>query len=62
MSVRTVPCSIGPICSADGEGGGEGGRLAESSTVKGERETDRGDRTWRGGIEVIPSSYSACLR
>ena len=36
-----VPCATGPICSADGEGGGEGGKLAESSTAKGEREIDR---------------------
>lgn len=28
-----VPCPRGPVCSADGDGGGEGGRLAESSTA-----------------------------
>lgn len=33
-----VPCATGPVCSADGEGGGEGGKLAESSAAKGERE------------------------
>lgn len=36
-----VPCATGPICSADGEGGGEGGKLAESSTAKGEKERER---------------------
>lgn len=36
-----VPCATGPTCSADGEGGGEGGKLAESSTAKGERERAR---------------------
>lgn len=46
-----VPCATGPICSADGEGGGEGGKLAESSTAKGERErqTHLVDETWMGG-------------
>lgn len=43
-----VPCAAGPICSADGEGGGEGGKLAESSTVEGERDTHT-DKTWAGG-------------
>lgn len=28
----TLPCSSGPKCSAAGDGGGEGGRFAESST------------------------------
>ena len=36
-----VPCATGPICSADGEGGGEGGKLAESSTVKGEKDREK---------------------
>ena len=47
MSDRAIsgrlPCSRGPNCSADGEGGGEGGRLAESSTTKRETE-ERGGR------------------
>ena len=42
-----VPCATGPICSADGEGGGEGGKLAESSTAKGERQRDRERETHR---------------
>lgn len=41
-NLRSLPCSRGPNCSADGEGGGDGGRLAESSTMKGEIE-DRGE-------------------
>lgn len=40
-----VPCATGPICSADGEGGGEGGKLAESSTAKGEREREKETHT-----------------
>lgn len=43
-----VPCATGPICSADGEGGGDGGKLAESSTAKGERERERGKDTHTG--------------
>lgn len=43
-----VPCATGPICSADGEGGGEGGKLAESSTAKGERERERERQTTTG--------------
>lgn len=51
-----VPCATGPICSADGEGGGEGGKLAESSTAK-ERERERDTHTgktrhgWEEGNE-----------
>lgn len=70
-----VPCATGPICSADGEGGGEGGKLAESSTAKGERERDRQhreDKTWMGGrkwktnnsddlISVLPLSLCVCV-
>lgn len=38
-----VPAAGRPTCSADGEGGGEGGRLVESSTAEGEkRERERG--------------------
>lgn len=46
-----VPAATGPACSVDGEGGGEGGKLAESSTAKGEREKERQqeDKTWMGG-------------
>lgn len=36
-----VPAATGPTCSADGEGGGEGGKLAESSTAKGETEREK---------------------
>lgn len=32
-----VPAAGRPTCSADGEGGGEGGRLVESSTAEGEK-------------------------
>lgn len=51
-----VPAAGRPTCSADGEGGGEGGRLVESSTAEGEkrervgdgREGEGGDGTWMG--------------
>lgn len=51
-----VPCPRGPVCSADGDGGGEGGRLAESSTAEGqrERETTHSGKTrhgWKDGDE-----------
>lgn len=39
-----VPGATGPVCSADGEGGGEGGKLAESSTAKGKRERETAGR------------------
>lgn len=52
-----VPCATGPICSADGEGGGEGGKLAESSTAKGERErhthTGKTTHRWEEGNERL---------
>lgn len=35
--ISALPGSSGPKCSAAGEGGGEGGRLAESSTSSGEK-------------------------
>ena len=63
-----VPCATGPICSADGEGGGEGGKLAESSTAKGrerererERDTHREDKTWMGGNEKLITHLTLTL-
>lgn len=44
-----VPAAGRPTCSADGEGGGEGGRLVESSTAEGEKREREGDG--RGGRE-----------
>lgn len=57
-----VPGATGPVCSADGDGGGEGGRLAESSTAKGERERERETRKTGHGWEVGHSNaHRVCL-
>lgn len=40
-----LPCSSGPKCSAAGDGGGEGGKLVESSTAYTQKTKDE-DEKW----------------
>lgn len=47
QSDMDLPCSRGPKCSAAGDGGGEGGKLVESSTV----DTENESREW--GMDII---------
>lgn len=44
-----IPAAGRPTCSADGEGGGEGGRLVESSTAEGEKRERERAGDGRGG-------------